>query len=303
MLQYRLSGLHHAAGAAAQDRERFAKSLSEHWRQAWPGGLMVPNPGIPNRTPLETFRRAGERAGVAVAFNTGTAEFAKQVQSTLTNPIFEPRTPRAPLEIWTAPGAGHDFYQQTIAGLASFFSTADIRAIDKALYSSRKESESAEYQATCEGRLVAESAGQILLLKCQDESMALTLWTPWPLRPGDLRIERLAIDGAAPLTNLRATIVTRLVLGDRESFRLQAKEQTAGLHARLASGDLIGDIEISWAIPGRQTAGGFTGQSRLTVFKDLARIRAAVFLRLPPCKGRTIVFQYQFVTACRHSAL
>jgi hypothetical protein len=106
--------------------------------------------------------------------------------------------------------------------------------------------------------------------------MALTLWSAWPLRLGGVQIERLAIDDAAPLTNLRAAIVSRRVLGDRESFRLQAKEQSAGLHARLASGDLIGDIEVSWAIPGTQAAGAFPGDAQLTVFKDLARIRAAV---------------------------
>jgi hypothetical protein len=275
MLQYRLSGLHHAVGAASQDANRFAEALSKHWARAWPGGLKVANPGIPNRTPLETFRRAGERSGVAAALNTGTAEFAKQVQSTLTNPIFEPRTPRAPLEIWTAADADHEFYQKTIAGLASFFSIADIRTIDDALYASRDQSESTEYLAACEARVVAESAGRILLLNCQGERMALTLWSAWPLRPGSIQVERLAIDDAAPLTNLRAAIVSRRVLGDRESFRLQAKEQSAGLHARLASGNLIGDIEISWVIPGAQVGESFAGQAKLTVFQDLARLRAA----------------------------
>ncbi|MEO8040270.1 MAG: hypothetical protein ABI794_15995, partial [Betaproteobacteria bacterium] len=88
-----------------------APAIDAHWRSAWPHGLKVPNPDVPNRIPLrEAAADPATLAHVAAAF--------------------EPLAPRPPLEIWhadTRAGA------RLVAGLAEFIGANDVRRLDERL--------------------------------------------------------------------------------------------------------------------------------------------------------------------------
>ena len=106
-LQYRLSD------EGGFEREPVMRALAAGMRAQFSDGLAIPNPGIPNRDPLD--------------FPVGTSGRA---QAHVAGPL-EALVPRAPLEVWRAddPELAHRF----VAGLARMFAEADIRTIDERL--------------------------------------------------------------------------------------------------------------------------------------------------------------------------
>lgn len=106
-LQYRLSD------SGGFEREPVTRALADGMRAQFADGLAIPNPGIPNRDPMD--------------FPAGTSGRA---QAHVAGPL-EALVPRAPLEVWRAddPELAHRF----VTGLARMFADADIRAIDERL--------------------------------------------------------------------------------------------------------------------------------------------------------------------------
>ncbi len=277
MLQYRLSGLQHSEGPGAEDRERFSQTVSTSWREKWPAGLKVPNPDIPNRNPLETARRESERTGNPELMRTaGTAQFAALAQRTLENPVFEPRTPREPLDVWSEQDAGPEFYKQVVAGLASFFSQSNIRVLDNALFASREDCDKVRYEASCNFAVERESGAPLLRFACNGAGLEAGGWGRWAGgRVHELEISRLVLPGGESRANIYGGVASSTV-GGREHSRIQPVERSGGLHARLASGGLIGEIELSWQAAEARANGAFPGKVEITAFRDLARIRQAI---------------------------
>lgn len=131
MLTYRLRSYRHGADA---EQQRFAAALRSTWLKRWPGGLKIPSPDIPDRDIIGNLKRAGVRAGQPDLINkAGSPEFASFIDGTFTDIIFNPATPRGPLEVWRTDDIDSEFARQVIASMAGFFSQADIRRIREAL--------------------------------------------------------------------------------------------------------------------------------------------------------------------------
>jgi hypothetical protein len=67
--------------------------LAAWWRSRWPRGIAIPNPEIADRDPLAILSREGP------ADRPGILAFLARRQKNI-EPLFEPATPRPPLEIW-----------------------------------------------------------------------------------------------------------------------------------------------------------------------------------------------------------
>ena len=131
ILKYRLRGHRHSGGS---EEERFVSALSASWSKRWPGGLKIPNPDIPDRDVIGNLRRASARAGQPNLIDkAGSREFASFVAGTFTDEVFDPRTLREPIDVWRPEDVDAQFAQRVIAGLAGFFSEADIRRIRDSL--------------------------------------------------------------------------------------------------------------------------------------------------------------------------
>jgi cytochrome c553 len=96
------------SGERELDAGGWSDALAAGFRRAWPEGLAIPNPDIPNRDP---FLHAGGREGVAQSHVAAA---------------FEPLAPRPPLEVWRAddPGLARRF----VSGLAAMLSERDVKA-------------------------------------------------------------------------------------------------------------------------------------------------------------------------------
>ncbi|ANQ85783.1 hypothetical protein dqs_2754 [Azoarcus olearius] len=112
-LHYRLGGSRHIALDDERARD-IAAQLRANWQRHWPAGLPIADPTLPNRQPF---------AGVTQAL---TPQRLADVPAT-----FDPLALRAPLAHWQGHDAGD--LRQAIHVLAQFFSSADIRLLDRHL--------------------------------------------------------------------------------------------------------------------------------------------------------------------------
>ena len=281
--QYRLSGFQNAQGPRAAEKRHFSEALAESWQRQWPAGLRIPNPDIPNRDPLETARRTSERAGNPEVFRTaGTDEFAELIDESFDNGALEPRSPREPLEVWRVQDAGPQFYDEVIAGFASFFTREDIRAIDERLISTAS-CEPREVEAPCMAAVTRETGGSILHFECTGEKLELTAWTPTAqgsvaAKLGDGEITRLSIAGQPPLTYLHGAAAKRESAGGEACYVMEPMERSAGLHARLAGGARVSEVKLCWKADPLHSTKQFPATAGAAVCDDFSRLRQAVAL-------------------------
>ena len=275
-LQYRLSGFQHAPGPQAPEKSRFFEALAESWKRKWPNGLKIPNPDIPNRDPLETARRSSERAGKPEVFRTaGTAEFAELIDESFDNVVLEPRNRREPLEVWRWEDSGPRFHDQLIAGFASFFTGADVRAIDERLASTGS-CEPEQFEAPCQAALSPEAGRSILRFECAGEDLELDAWSSsagGKFRDGE--ISRLGIAGQPPLTYLQIA-AQRESAAAEQCYVMAPKERSAGLAARLAGGERVSEVRLCWKADRWRSGEPFAATARASVCDDFALLRQAV---------------------------
>ncbi|HSF47825.1 MAG TPA: hypothetical protein VLA73_05640, partial [Burkholderiales bacterium] len=221
--------------------EREALTTLVHNAQTrWPLGLPVADPDLPNRDPLR-FQRAIRESNVASDF--------------------DPLEQRAPLAIWSA--AREPDMRQLIAGLAGFFTAADMRRLDHHLLSRALEGHAIRrtYRAPCEvRRKPLGSAGDRLIFDCQGEDTALfaVVYVKGGRATGT--VERMKLEGAAELRDLELQSTAQ------NRFRVLAR----GLAARRADGNAIESLTLS--VPESNSA----GEARVEVIEDFPPLRAAV---------------------------
>ena len=204
-LQYRLTDERAFDERSPAWRDEFAPALGRAWNARWPAGLAIPSPDIPNRDPLPP-EGARPVTGLAAAHVPAA---------------FEPLAPRAPLEVWTAPGP--ETARRLVAGLAGFVTAAESRALDRQLAARAERERPAErrHEAPCELAWTGASAR----FKCVGAGDA-------PLRVAgrlDLRGARVAggeigtieVGGAPPIEHLEVAAGT-----------FDARRRPRGVHRR-----------------------------------------------------------------------
>ena len=176
--------------------------------------------------------------------------------------------------------AGPEFYDTLVAGFASFFTRADIRVIDERLTSTAS-CEPEEFEASCTAAVTREGRGPVVRFECAGENLELAAWTraanssaAGKFRDGE--ITRLGIRGRAPLTYLRIGTAKRESAGGDECYTMSPMERSAGLHARLATGERVSEVNLCWKAARYRSDEKFAVTVRATVCNDFASIRQAV---------------------------
>ena len=165
-LQLRLSGRR----AYRSDSADLA-AIRATWQRRWPGGLRLPNPDIPNRDPLAEGNAAATAREVSVLA------------------AVDPLLPRPALAVaHFEPGGDQD---AVIAGLAEFFSDADIQQLDAALRLRGKAAQAYNYSTTCH---FTRTPGQVPPWRLDVQCAGATLAAEGRLYFAGQRLQRGAFD-------------------------------------------------------------------------------------------------------------
>jgi hypothetical protein len=257
-LKYRLGGAREAPevepnSPAAALAERLAERLSRFA----PMGLGAPSPDLPNRDPLAEIE-----AGVST---TAAVE---------PDGPFEPTVERAPVMFWRPSTPPPDLLATAIGEIAAIFGEADIIWLDDALALAPDGPEVASARLECRTRSLDTGPGRReLRLSCAAAALPAAALEGYLTLSDDVAnggmVERLALDGHAPLSRL-------VVAGGRygresnaDALQIRLRESGAGLRARLADGARLEP-------PTLHIRPDATAIMELRVLDDLAPLRAAV---------------------------
>lgn len=231
--------------------ERQAAALQEHLRRLWPGGLATPNPDLPNRDPLAELDATGSLE--AVLEPTGA---------------MDPRTPRPDLVHWQPSAEPAATFASVARSLAGMFAAADIHWLD-ALLVARGGTEGRR-EAPCRlERLQLGQDRQELRADCESDDVTLSGFvTITGGRVTGGRIDRLSIDRAPEVRQLRVSGGSLERNGAVEVVRLTTREAASGLSTRLLSGVRITEIVL--------TSGPSEASAGIGMVDDLAELDRAV---------------------------
>lgn len=261
-LRFRLAGNQHPATGLDLLEADFAAALERNWPSRWPAGLGIPDPDIPNR---QLPPRLLEANG-----SLGRDEINRLIEPA---DAIEPFTPRPPQAVWSPPLAP-TAVRAVIRAMAGTFAESDIVRLDQTLR--RHEAAATRHQARC--RIEVTRSGDELRFACgtaSDERFALegfVVVADDGTAAGAIR--RLELQGAGALAHLVLT-ATQLD-GDSSGGRLAATvhERSAGLRARLPTGDAVGALLLSWqGSPGPDNR---TGTATIEVVRDFDRLAGAI---------------------------
>jgi len=244
-LRYRLAGRRHAHGAGDQARAGFRSVLADRWSRAWPHGLAIPDPDIPNRR-LSLFSDGPGLLDLPGRFHGEPLTASETAELIAVPPQLEPFRARDPLAIWRSDAIDEAFIDTLVAGLGSFFGDRDLRSLDAAL-AAEGAGGSMRWSSPCRLDTRTDDEGSRTRARCGDEQQGGELLVDASWRTGRERsasaagtVYELRIPGSAEV--YRFDIGAADVNG--EETRLQLAEQPLGLRARTASGRAIGPLVI-----------------------------------------------------------
>jgi hypothetical protein len=252
-LQYRLSGERGFDEQASSWRNDFIPTFRQEWRARWSHGLAIPNPDIPNRDPLPTV--PASLTDVAVA----------HVHSRL-----EALQPRLPIEVWQLDSGETRPAHRFVAGLGSFFSSADIYALDRYLASpaARAQSPRRHHESEC----TLQRTVAAIRFDCKGADGASQLAGRAVFRAGHIvggDVDVLAIPGSVPLHRLD------ILSGRADANGIAFTVQGRGLGARGTQGSAIERAELRWAGSGQRNEEN-RGHASIHVIDDFASLRHAI---------------------------
>jgi hypothetical protein len=218
--------------------------------------LAAPSPDLPNRDPLAEIE-----AGIST---TAAVE---------PDGVFEPTLERAPVVFWRPSTPPPELLASAIGEIAATFGEADIIWLDDRLAREPDPSEVASLRLECRTRSLDTDAGRELRLACAAGALPsaalegyLTLSDNVP--DGGM-VERLALDGHAPLSRLVVAGGTHGREANADRLELRLRESGMGLRARLAGGERLEPLILRIGPDGAAAI-------ELRTLDDLTPLRAAV---------------------------
>jgi len=277
-LQYRLTGKQQFDTASAKYRSDVAAVLARSVER-WPGGLQIPNPDIPNRDPFAQRPASGTGAHQANAIDTTDA----QVHKVDVQPAFDPLSPRAPLERWSATDPGT--LNRLVAGLSEFIAESDMRRLDAYLevLAARSRITTVAYEATCdltqtrqqskearvdfECPVVPDAAGDRFTVvgRFYTDGKAVTRGS----------LDRLGVGPGVALTAI--TVASGSVGRAGTDVTAALMLEGGGRRARRGDGSVLKGLQLTWR-PAAENGARASGAARalLTVSNDFAAVEEAI---------------------------
>ena len=278
MLKYSLGGKQGVAVEQVDKQAEFSTVFDVNWEKYWPDGMAIPNPDIPNRDPLEVDRTGGQ---------TSQPQLDVNIVASL-----DPLVPRPPLEIWSREQA----IRKLITGLSAFLADTDISRLDAFIYRTAQHSGVAitTHAVSCDlsARPSAEQVYRISF-SCPDTQGRVYIDHDRIVRGS---IDRLGIHQDIPaISNLDISGGELQREGERMLIRLEVR--SSALHARLANGNAIESIELSFEAPAFDD--GISGKKipatlRVNQLADFSLVHKAVTrLRESTVPGASMLFSDQ----------
>ena len=288
LLQYRLSGSRGFDTRSPRFTDQFAPHFLQDWAAKWPEGLLIPNPDILNRNPLDFFQSSGPHGMERVQMISSDDGRDRPAFRS----VFEPSVPRGPIATWSA-AQGLESVNRGITRLSNFVAEADMRRLDAHLFQQPAASGSPErrYESRCRftprrrtgsiERLTFRCGHPDRLTDGSDGSVAMegVIY----VHAGKVNkgtIDHLAFSDGDDLTDLEilqgAVTERRLHVNGR----LEVAQRTVPLHVRRTDGNAVKEItfQVDWT--GER---GRPRRSRRRRFRESDRNGIAGFWSSPPC--------------------
>ncbi|HVK56885.1 MAG TPA: hypothetical protein VM532_17885 [Burkholderiales bacterium] len=275
LLQYKLSG-ERDFDQSAEYRSQVAERIAANGKRAWPIGLAIGDPDIPNRDPLPGEAGLGlSNEFTAAATGKSDEANARRMLANLSNiPFaFDPLNPRPALEVWPVAAPAHA--NRAVTGLAAFVADTDVALLDKRLteLSITERIPSRTHRVSCKlRREQISTVRQRLSFDCP------------PIQNGVAFAGHLEIQGAQAVagtmdrirlsgqTELRDVAISSALIKTRvgeHSVSLPLRRGDA--RVRGADGDAIDRIELTWS-----AREGSTGDGAVVVRDDFAQVEDAI---------------------------
>jgi hypothetical protein len=280
-LQYLLNGKRRIESRSANETAGFMRDFLSRWHEQWPLGLLVPDPDIFNRNPVELFPRLFALMDPdQFAFGYGQ----RAVRSS-----YEPSIPRRPKETWSA-SEGPSAVARLVAGLSEFLADSDINDLDRYLFQSGSATGGVDrYSAQCRSTPQWDGSTVELVVACRapqppsghgdsfsmDGVVVLTAG-----RVAGGMIEHLSFGNGDDLGGLAVLKGQISGLGTHPVARLTVAQRPTGLHARRSDGNAIVEIIVP-VEPDRTKADlhrsvEYSGTATVVVRDDFSAVRAAI---------------------------
>lgn len=262
LLQYRLvsSGVEVDVLHGAKT---FSTTFMPRLEKKWPGGVLIPNPDIPNRNPFDSPKSS----------------------------VFEPSVLRAPIAAWST-SAGSKVLSHLVQGLSGFLAEVDIERLDRHLFQQGVSAGgvSSRYEANCQFRLRLHK-GEIerVLLQCHSDNRSDTRAGGFSmdgvvyLKSGNVdtgMIDRLSFGAGENLANLEVTQGDAHLERQTLSGRFGLRQKSLPLHARLSDGRAIQDVSFGIGLGrgGVATTGAvsLSGTATVTVLDDFSAVHRTI---------------------------
>jgi hypothetical protein len=288
LLQYLLSGSRGFDTRSPRYTDRLVHTYKNTWQEKWPQGLLISNPDILNRNPLDFFPQADGSAGPA---QTITISSDDQHDRSAIRSIFEPSVPRASLATWSA-STDTGSVNHAIAGLSRFIAGTDIRRMDEHLFqrASAPGHRTRRYASLCRSSSRREGGlPERLTLHClppekadgsadKEDIGGFSMDAVVYVKAGKEvtgTIERLLFDDGDDLTDLEIIWGKAPDRPARWKGRLVVAHKQSGLHARRVDGNAIKEIAIEVKSPRDRSSEG-SGTAILTVMDDFSAVHEAI---------------------------
>lgn len=137
MLLYRLTnqeGIRNSKNVKAE-----VEKLEQNWILRFPWGLGIPSPDIPDRDPFKDVEAEPKITDLSMVTHSSRMKVQELLSFSKIPAAFEPLMPRPPIGVWKDTDVDGSGTNRLIRGLATEFTSSDIRMIDQWLKSLRTE--------------------------------------------------------------------------------------------------------------------------------------------------------------------
>ncbi len=286
----RLKGSPAAFRSLSVYRDQFVPRVASQWKEKWPQGLLIPNPDLLNRNPLDddpSLAIVSAKQAIS-AIGYGGADERAKIRS-----IFEPTIFRDALAVWSI-SPPYDVVDRVVMGLSRFLADVDVERLDTYLFqeATRSGAPLRRYHSRCEAEMRDRGRWvDRITFRCReseqltkDHEGGFSMEGVLYLKAGTLidgTIDRLSASEGDELAALKIAGGTLTSKDGRHGGRIVVTQKDPRLHARMADGHAITELTFQFGVNReayRHAGGtaGFVGSAAMTVVEDYRVVDRAI---------------------------